>query len=93
MPNGTLPPPQEFDWEMSLKDFILTNFILSDNLLANPPRCLRLYAERIQINWQQSGLDDGSEASVMEMTFSARPVAPATIVLNTTNALTPSVLT
>jgi hypothetical protein len=83
MPNGTLPPPDEFDWNMSLKDFILSNFHLSQNLMDNPPRCIRLYAERVQVNWALSGLSDGSEASVIEMTFSARPAAPATITIST----------
>jgi hypothetical protein len=82
MPNGTLPPPQEFSWDTSLKDFVLANFVLSQNLLDAPPRCIRLYAERVQLNWQASGLADGSEASVMELSFSARPVAPASIVAN-----------
>jgi hypothetical protein len=83
MPNGTLPPPDEFDWNMSLKDFILNTFHLSQNLMDNSPRCIRLYAERAQVNWSLSGLTDGSEAIVIEITFSARPVAPATISLST----------
>lgn len=82
MPDDNQPPPQEFTWDTTLKDFLQAIYVISPELVDNAPRCLRLYADRIQVNWQESGLTDGSEASVIELAFTCRPIPPASIVLN-----------
>jgi hypothetical protein len=75
-------PPEEFTWDTTLKDFLAAIYVLNPELVNNVPRCLRLSADRIQVNWQQSGLTDGSEQSIIELAFTCRPVEPASIVLN-----------
>jgi hypothetical protein len=85
------PPLQEFSWDTPLKDVFLALYVLSPELINNAPRCLRLDTARIQVNWQQSGLVDGSEASVIELSFTCRPVKPASIALNVPEIVAPTI--
>jgi hypothetical protein len=82
MSNG-LPPPQELTWDSTLRDLLENTYSFSPELTdaAMPPRFLRLYADRWQVNWQLSGLEDPQAQSIMDITISARPVAPSTIVI------------
>jgi hypothetical protein len=79
--NG-LPPPQELTWDSTLRDLIENTYSLSPELTdaAKAPRFLRLYADRWQVNWQLSGLEDPQAQSIMDIQISARPVAPSIIV-------------
>jgi hypothetical protein len=76
-----LPPPQELTWDSSIKDLLSASLNFSDELFdaSKPPRFIRMYAERWQVNWQESGLPDPSAQSIVDLTISARPVAPSTI--------------
>jgi hypothetical protein len=85
------PPLQEFSWDTTLKDVLLSVYVMNSELTGNEPRCLRLSADRIQVNWQQSGLVDGSEQSVIEMAFTCRPVEPGSIVLNVPEIVAPTI--
>ena len=85
MPDDNQPPPQEWTWDTTLRDFLLEIYHLSPQLTDNAPRCIRLYADRVQVNWQESGLEDGSEMTVIELAFTARPVKPAEITFNVTS--------
>ena len=81
MPNG-LPPPQELTWDSPLKDLLISSYAPSDDLIdpEKPPRCIRMYADRWQVNWQLSGLKDPQAHTIIDIYLTARPVAPATIV-------------
>lgn len=77
--NKQNPPPQEWTFETPIGDILKDIYTFSEELLANPPRLIRLYAERVQANWALSGLTDGQEGTVLEMTFSCRPVKEGAI--------------
>lgn len=72
-------PPQEWTFETPIGDILKDIYVFSDDLLANPPRLIRLYAERVQANWMKSTLTDGQESTTLEMTFSARPIKEGAI--------------
>jgi hypothetical protein len=82
MSNGQ-PPPQELTWDSTLRDLLENTYSFSPELTdpEKPPRFLRLYADRWQVNWQLSGLEDPQAQSIMDITISARPVAPSTILI------------
>ena len=46
------PPPQELSIDSSIKDLLKTSYHFSDDLdaPATPPRLIRMYADRWQIN-------------------------------------------
>ena len=77
MSNGT-PPPQELSWDTPISELISTIYDLSEDLLTNPPRLL-VHIDQVQVDWQKSGLADPAASSLIDITFSVRPVAPATI--------------
>jgi hypothetical protein len=76
-------PPQELTWDSTLKDFLTASYNFSDDLVgsATPPRFLRMFADRWQVNWQLSGLPDPEAQSVIDIFISVRPVAPAEITI------------
>lgn len=78
--NGT-PPPQELTWDSTLRDLLTNSYNFSDKLVdpEKPPRFIRMYADRWQINWQLSGLEDPQAQTIVDIYLSARPVAPSTI--------------
>jgi hypothetical protein len=78
---GEDPPPQELTWDSTIKDLFQNSFNFSDDLIdaVNPPRFIRMYADRWQINWQLSGIPDPEAQTVVDVFISARPVAPASI--------------
>jgi hypothetical protein len=80
MSNGD-PPPQELTWDSPIKDLFLNSYAFSDDLVdaANPPRLIRMYSDRWQVNYQLSGLPDPEAQTVLDVFFTVRPVAPATI--------------
>jgi hypothetical protein len=82
MSNGQ-PPPQELTWDSTLRDLLENTFSFSPELtdVATPPRFIRMYGERWQVNWQLSGLGDPQAQSVVDIFISARPVAPSTILI------------
>jgi len=79
MPNGTLPPPAQFAWDTPVGDILKAVFTFSSELLDNPPVLIMLYADRLQVNWQTSGLTGGGEQSLCELSFTCRPSAPSSI--------------
>lgn len=82
MSNGD-PPPQELTWDSPIKDLFQQSYNFSDDLIdaAKPPRFIRMYADRWQINWQLSGIADPQAQSVVDVFITARPIAPASIVI------------
>lgn len=76
-------PPQELTWDSTIKDLFDASFIFSDDLTdsAKPPRFIRMFADRWQINWQESGIADPEAQTVVDVFLSVRPVAPATIIV------------
>jgi hypothetical protein len=82
MSNGQ-PPPQELTWDSTLRDLLENTYAFSPELTdsATPPRFIRMYADRWQVNWQLSGIADPQAQSIVDITITARPVAPATIVI------------
>jgi hypothetical protein len=42
-----------------------------------------MYADRWQVNWQLSGLEDPQAQTIMDIQITARPVAPSTILIKT----------
>jgi IPT/TIG domain len=76
MSNGS--PPTELAWNTPVSELITTIYDLSAELLANPPRLL-VHLDQVQVDWQKSGLADPAASSLIDITFSVRPVAPATI--------------
>jgi len=88
------PPPVTFTLDSTLREIIDYMYVLSQDLVDHPPRIILLYADRVQINWQQASvttgeppdevttaLATGAEQSVIDIAFSVRPSAPATITL------------
>jgi hypothetical protein len=74
MSNG----PTELAWDTPVSELIKTIYDLSADLLANPPRLL-VHLDQVQADWQKSGLADPAASSLIDITLSVRPVAPATI--------------
>jgi hypothetical protein len=79
-PRDTVPP-QELTWDSTLMDLFSASYQFSDNLIdvSKPPRFLRMYGDRWQINWMESGLPDPEAQSIVDVYITVRPVAPATI--------------
>jgi hypothetical protein len=77
------PPPQELTWDSTILDLFKYSYAFSEDLIdvAKPPRFLRLYADRWQVNWQESGVDSPQNQSVIELSISVRPVYPAEITI------------
>jgi hypothetical protein len=77
------PPPVEFPWTWTLVDVLKGVYQFSDELVdeTKAPRCLMLYADRLQVNWQESGVEGPAAGSVIEISFTCRPVAPASITI------------
>jgi hypothetical protein len=73
------PPPQELTWDSTLKDFLSASYNFSDDLLEGVPRFIRMYADRWQVNWQESGIPDPEAQTVVDIFITVRPVAPAEI--------------
>lgn len=74
-------PPQELTWDSTLMDLFSASYNFSDNLIdiTKPPRFIRMYADRWQINWQESGIPDPEAQTIVDVYITVRPVAPATI--------------
>jgi hypothetical protein len=77
----TDPPPQELTWDSTIRDLFAESYVFSDDLLAAAPRFIRMYADRWQINWQESGIPDPEAQTVVDVFITVRPVAPASIIL------------
>ena len=77
------PPPQELSIDSTIKDLLKASYHFSDDLdaPATPPRLIRMFADRWQINYQESGIPDPAAQSVIDIFISVRPVAPATITI------------
>ena len=78
-------PPQELTWDSTLMDLIGNSFNLSDELTdaATPPRFIRMYADRWQVNYQLSGLPDPQAQTIIDIYLTARPVEPSEITFKT----------
>ncbi len=81
MSNGA--PPQELTWDSPIKELFNASYNFSPELIdpAKPPRFIRMFADRWQINWQLSGLEDPQAQSVVDVFITVRPVAPSTITI------------
>ena len=79
MSNG----PTELAWDTPLSELITTIYDLGPELRENPPRLL-VHGDQVQVDWQKSGLDDPAAATLIDISFSVRPVAPATIKVHQT---------
>ena len=77
------PPPQELGWGSTLWEFFSSSYNFSDNLINpdNPPRFIRMFADRWSINWQESGITEPEAQSVVDVFITVRPVAQATITI------------
>lgn len=73
-----MTPPTELPWATPLSELVTAIYDLSDELSANPPRLL-VEGNRLQLNWQESGAPEPASFSIIDITFSARPHAPAVI--------------
>ena len=73
------PPPQELTWDSTLRDLFAVSYNISDNLLAAAPRFIRMYGDRWQVNWQESGIPDPEAQTVIDIFITVRPVFPAEI--------------
>jgi hypothetical protein len=82
MSNGQ-PPPQELTWDSTLRDLLDNTYAFSPELTdpEKAPRFIRMYADRWQVNWQLSGLEDPQAQTIMDIQITARPVAPSTILI------------
>ena len=82
MSNGQ-PPPQELTWDSTLRDLLENTYSFSPELTdaEKAPRFIRMYADRWQVNWQLSGLEDPQAQTIMDIQITARPVAPSTILI------------
>ena len=80
-----LPPPQELNWGSTLADFLGASYNFSAELVdpAKPPRFIRMYGDRWQVNYQLSGLSDPEAQTIIDIYLTARPVAPAQISIKT----------
>lgn len=79
------PPPQELTWDSTIKDLLSATYDFSDDLInsAAPPRFIRMFADRWQVNWQLSGTDDPGAQTIIDLYITCRPVAPSTITIKT----------
>ena len=79
--DADLPPPQELNWGSTLADFLGASYNFSEELVdpAKPPRFIRMYGDRWQVNWQESGISDPEAQTVVDIYITVRPVAPAQI--------------
>jgi hypothetical protein len=76
------PPPQELTWDSTIRDLFAASYTFSDDLLAAPPRFIRMYPDRWSINWQLAeGVEEPQNQSVVDIFITVRPVAPATITI------------
>ena len=77
------PPPQELTWTSTIKDLFQASYDFSDDLIdpAKAPEFIRMYADRWSVRWINSGVEDPAAQSAVDLYFSVRPVAPATIVI------------
>ena len=87
-PNPALagdPPPQELSIDSAIKDLLKASYSFSDDLdnPLTPPRLIRMYADRWQINYQKAGIPDPAAQSVIDISITVRPVAPAAIAIKT----------
>lgn len=83
----------EFAIDVPLGALLQEIYQLSDDLTANQPRVLLLSGDRVQINWQKAQsasteskpepepLQTGAEQTIIDLQFSARPSAPASITI------------
>ncbi|HXM29768.1 MAG TPA: hypothetical protein VN957_27335 [Chthoniobacterales bacterium] len=78
--NGT-QPPQELTWDSTLRDLLTNSYNFSDELIdpGKPPRFIRMYADRWQVNWQLAGIADPQAQTIVDIYLSARPISPSTI--------------
>lgn len=79
----TDPPPQELTWDSPIKDLFLSSYEFSEELLAAMPRLIRMYEDRWQVNWQESGIPDPQAQTVVDIFITVRPVAPGKIAIKT----------
>ena len=79
------PPPQELSIDSTIKDLLKASYHFSDDLdnPLTPPRLIRMYADRWQINYQKAGIPDPAAQSVIDISITVRPVAPAAIAIKT----------
>jgi hypothetical protein len=84
MSNGEAPP-QELTWSSTLLDLFNASYTFSDELVdpAKPPEFIRMYGDRWSVRWINSGVSDPAAQSCVDLYFSVRPVAPATITVKT----------
>jgi hypothetical protein len=75
------PPPQELTWDSPIKDLFANSYDLSPDLLEGAPRMIRMYADRWQVNWMESGVGEPQDQTIIDLYITVRPVAPATIIL------------
>ena len=75
------PPPQELTWDSPIKDLFANSYDLSPDLLEGAPRMIRMYADRWQVNWQLSGIEEPQDQTIIDLFITVRPVAPATITI------------
>src|ERR1700756_135196 len=84
--------PVTFTLDSTLREIVDYMYVLSQDLVDHPPRIILLYADRIQINWQEATnvpaegeqpvpLATGAEQSLIDVFFSVRPSRPASITL------------
>ena len=75
-------PPQELTWDSPIRELFASSYNISPDLLEAAPRMIRMYADRWQVNWQLAvGVDEPQNQSIIDIFFTVRPVAPATITL------------
>jgi hypothetical protein len=76
-------PPQELNWGSTLADFLGASYNFSEELVdpAKPPRFIRMFADRWQVNYQLSGVDEPLDQTVIDIFITVRPVAPAEITI------------
>jgi hypothetical protein len=76
-------PPQELNWGSTLADFLGASYNFSEELVdpAKPPRFIRMFADRWQVNWQLSGVDEPLDQTVIDIFITVRPVSPAEITI------------
>jgi hypothetical protein len=74
---------EDLDWySITIGETLLHFFTPSADLvgLSTPPRCIMMYGDRLQVNWQLSSAPEPQNQSIVDLYFTCRPVAPATIV-------------
>jgi hypothetical protein len=74
-------PGTEAPIDITIGDVLLLFIDPSSDLigLVTPPRCIMMYADRLQVNWQLSSAPEPQNQSVVDLYFTARPSAPASI--------------